>query len=131
MENLTVLTVSSQATKFIPPQIIEVLQTPGFFIDAKGILERMEEVFNAIPKTHETDETETEEKTVYLHYFAGSMDFYIVEQDCEEEQLQAFGYVQNGDCSEWDYINIEELKSIDLVSLDLFFTPKKFKEIVM
>lgn len=90
--------------------------------DLLGIIEKM-------PKTYGTENTPTDEKVVYLHYFYGQSDWYIVEKDMEREQLQAFGYViLNGDTqmAEWGYINIEELKKTNRVELDFYFTPIKF-----
>lgn len=71
-----------------------------------------------------------EDPIVYLHYFGGSHDFYITEYSetapdgCKN---LAFGLVSigNGYESELTYINIDELKQIELVNLDLHFEPCK------
>jgi len=94
-----------------------------------SIIKNLENIIANMPKSYETENTETSKKVVYLHYFYGSSDWYIVEKDMEDEQLQAFGYsILNGDTqnAEWGYINIEELKSTNKVKLDFYFEPIEF-----
>lgn len=66
----------------------------------------------------------------HLHYFAGGSDWWITEVSIEERL--AFGYVcLNGDWqnSELGYVNIDELTSINVVNIDLHWTPKALGEI--
>ena len=64
----------------------------------------------------------------HLHYFKGSMDWYITEKDMEGEQLQAFGMVDMGYGPELGYISIAELVQ-NGIELDLHFTPMTLGEI--
>ncbi len=96
------------------------------------VLERLATIIAEMPKTYETESINTDDKIVYLHYFYGDSDWYIVEKDMEPEQLQAFGYViLNGDLdnAEWGYISIEEIKATNRVELDFYFEPIKFSEL--
>lgn len=97
-----------------------------------SVMSRLNGIINKMPKTYETEDTPTKDKIVWLHYFYGQSDWYIVEKDMEEEQLQAFGYVVlNGDLqnAELGYISIEELKETNEIQLDFYFDPITFKEI--
>jgi hypothetical protein len=79
-----------------------------------------------MPKTYETD-GQGDEVIAHLHYFKDSSDWYIMERDQEEEQLQAHGFAilnQDYENAESGYINIEELISFG-VELDLYYTPEK------
>ncbi len=97
------------------------------------IIEQFKDIIKRLPKTYGTEKIPIDEKIVYLHYFYGQSDWYIVEKDMiEEEQQQAFGYaILNDDMqnAEWGYISIEELKSTNRVELDFYFTPIKFGEL--
>lgn len=96
------------------------------------VLERLANIMTEMPKTYETENIATDDKIVYLHYFYGESDWYIVEKDMEPDQLQAFGYViLNGDLqnAKWGYINIEEIKETNRVELDFYFEPIKFGEL--
>lgn len=95
-------------------------------------LSTLESIIKKMPSTYGTEDIEEDDKIVYLHYFYGGSDWYIVEKDSEMEQLQAFGYVVlNGDheMAEWGYISIEELKRTNRVELDFYFEPTEFGEL--
>lgn len=98
-----------------------------FFIDK--IME-MVSIFQNMPKTYEQDGL-GDEAMVYLHYFFGGNDWYITERDMENDQLQTFGYVQQGIYpGELGYISIYHMiKEIPGIELDLYFTPTKLKNI--
>ncbi len=110
----------------------------GQYEVVKSNLDSYEEVIDdlyttitTMPKTYETDGIPKLQKIAYLHYFSSSSDWYILEKDIEEEQLQAFGFtILNGDMedAELGYIDIEELKKY--VELDFYFDPKKLSEII-
>jgi len=105
----------------------------NLLIDLKYVIENM-------PRTYETEEQRMQDKVIYLHYFGGSVDAWIVERDLgggkyQAEigpQHQAFGPItlcgeSVGD-SEWGYISIQEL--IDNgIELDLHWEPKTIKEV--
>lgn len=95
-------------------------------------------------KPYQTD-GQGEEAIVHLHYFRGSVDAWIIERDADEmpdngsngvehfdtPQHQAFGKITlTGDKNdaELGYISIEELIA-NGVELDLYWTPKKLKEV--
>lgn len=80
----------------------------------------------AMPKTYDQD-GKGMDAIAHLHYFRGSMDFYITEKDMETEQLQAFGWADLGHGGELGYINIAELVSSG-VEIDLHWTPKTLNE---
>jgi hypothetical protein len=126
---------------FISPVQLEHLgkmyrtEEKEFFIElVNGLAERI----TNMPATYETEDIPTKEKIVYLHYFSGSSDWYIVEKDKGSKddavpgiQNQAFGYsILNGDKmnAEWGYISIEELRQMN-VELDFYWDPKKFSDI--
>jgi hypothetical protein len=95
------------------------------------VIDDLYTTITTMPKTYETDGIPKLQKIAYLHYFSSSSDFYILEKDIEEEQLQAFGFtILNGDMeyAELGYIDIEELKKY--VELDFYFDPKPLSEII-
>lgn len=88
-----------------------------------------------IPKLYETDEIPLLEKTIHLHFFLGSSDWYITEFDGDDT---FFGYViLNGDtqCSEWGYISFQELKDVKPGFMEIdcelakYWKPKMIKNI--
>ncbi|MFA6925076.1 MAG: JAB domain-containing protein [Bacteroidales bacterium] len=96
------------------------------------VIKRLKDIIEKMPVTYETENIKNPDKIAYLHYFYGDSDWYIIEKDVEKEQLQAFGYViLNGDTqnAEFGYISIEELKSINKIELDFYFSPKTMREI--
>lgn len=78
-----------------------------------------------MPKTYEQD-GQGDEAIVYLHYFRGGADWYIIEKDSDPDQSgqhQAFGLADPfGDGGELGYISIAELRQIG-AELDLHFEP--------
>jgi hypothetical protein len=64
-----------------------------------------------MPETYE-QEGKGEEAVIYLHYFIGDCDWYIIEKDSDEEQLQAFGIADLGYGTEYGYISIPAIKKI-------------------
>lgn len=91
----------------------------------KAMIYDLKNTIASMPKTYET-EGKGNEATVSLHYFKGGSDWYIIERDSENEQLQAFGFAcLNGDyeMAELGYINIQELIRHN-VELDLYYHPE-------
>jgi hypothetical protein len=81
-----------------------------------------------MPMTYETEVQQN--PLVYLHYFNADSDWWIVEKDIEEKQLQAFGYVSlHGWEIEAGYINIVELLENN-IEMDLYWTPKPVKNVL-
>ena len=96
-----------------------------------SLLNGLEDKISNMPKSYETTE-QGMDALVPLHYFKGSSDWYIVEKDSSEEQLQAFGYAcLNGDKinAEMGYINIEELIKYN-VELDLYWEPTALRNVI-
>lgn len=103
-----------------------------FFINRVG---EMVERINQMPVTYEQD-GKGDEAMVFLHYFTGSSDWWIMERDIDqkplESQPQAFGLAQlNGGSPELGYIPLDGLLASlgVVVELDLHFTPKTLGEV--
>ena len=96
-----------------------------------SVLKDLENRILHMPNPYETTEQGIA-APVSLHYFRGGSDWYIVEKDSSEEQLQAFGYAcLNGDKinAEMGYINIEELIKCN-VELDLYWEPTPLRNVI-
>lgn len=91
-------------------------------------IENLVESISKLPITYET-EGQGDKAIAYLHYFHGSQDWYITEQDMEKQQIQAMGLVNMFGDFELGYVNIEELKASNKVELDFHWTPKSLGEI--
>ena len=121
--------IPKEVKQFMPPFQQDIIIGS---VEHWDIIKNLQEIINKTLETYGTEKIETPKKIVYLHYFFGGSDWYIIEKDIEEEQLQAYGYVVlngNTDFAEWGYINIEELKDTCKVELDFFWIPKPFEEI--
>lgn len=128
--------ITPNVKAFVPPHQLDLIakglrgEEEQYFRD---ILVEIDETTSKMPKTYETEGVSGKEKIAHLHYFSSGSDWYIVEKDSEPEQLQAFGYaILNGSIqdAEFGYINIEELKQIKGVELDLHWTAKKISDII-
>jgi hypothetical protein len=86
-----------------------------------------------MPITYES-RRETDDPLVYLHYFSGSFDWWILEKDADDpddaenstpSQSQAYGFVNLGDPqnAECGYISLPEILSSSRVELDLYWQP--------
>jgi len=99
------------------------------------MLIKLRERIETMPKSYETD-GQGEEAVVYLHYFWGAVDAWVTEKDMGDgsadlRQLQAFGKISltgSKDDAEFGYISIDDLIG-NGVELDLYWTPKKLKEL--
>jgi DNA repair protein RadC len=99
---------------------------------AVEIAQRLVGIIEKMPKTYQTEDTPTNDKIVYLHYFYAGSDWYIIEKDKLPEQLQTYGYViLNGDLqdAEWGYVSLEEIKATEKIELDFHFIPVRFGEL--
>jgi hypothetical protein len=86
----------------------------------------LRDLIASMPKTC-TQDGKGDKAVIYLHYFIGNCDWYIIEKDCEEEQLQAFGIADLGYGPEYGYISIQELLE-NGVELDLYYQPRTVAE---
>jgi len=115
----------AQVKRFLPKTQWFILENDEFV----DVVENLKKVISKLPKTYETDNIKSPEKVAMLHYFYGNLDWYVVERDMEDEQLQAYGYVDLGGGGEWGYINVQELVNSPKVELDLYFEPTQFKNL--
>jgi len=93
-------------------------------------LVEMDDLISNMPETYEQD-GKGDQAIAYLHYFKGSLDFYITEKDCDPDgdgQIQAFGLANLGYGAELGYISIVELIEND-IELDLYFEPRTLAKI--
>ena len=105
---------------------------------ALEIAGRLAGIINKMPETYGTEDIATQLKTLQLHYFNSSSDWYIIEKDKGSEgdeekglQHQAFGYAilnQDEINAEWGYISIVELLKFG-VELDFYFNTTQFKDL--
>ena len=104
----------------------------SYFVE---MLTKLRERIETMPKSYETD-GQGEEAVVYLHYFWGAVDAWVTEKDMGDgsadlRQLQALGKISltgSKDDAEFGYISIDDLIG-NGVELDLYWTPKKLKEL--
>ena len=93
-----------------------------------------QETLSKIPRLYETEDTQLEDKIIYLHFFIGGCDWFISEFDGED---LFWGYaILNNDYqnAEWGYISFTELKEIRVqggveVDCDLFWRVRKASEV--
>jgi len=74
--------------------------------------EPTKERLSKIPKLYETENVPLKDKLIYLHFFIGGCDWFIVETDGDD---LFWGYaILNNDyqMAEWGYVSFSELKSI-------------------
>jgi len=94
-----------------------------FFIDKVC---KLRDLIAILPKTYE-QEGKGDSAVIYLHYFIGNCNWYIIEKDSEQEQLQTFGIADLGYGPEYGYISIEELLE-NGVELDFHYEPRTVAE---
>lgn len=70
------------------------------------------EVLADVPPVYATENVPPADKTVWLHYFVGSADWWLVELN--PESGLAFGYASLGDpqLAEWGYVDLTELATV-------------------
>lgn len=107
-----------------------------FFIDN---LWELAKTIRGMPVTYNTEDVETADKALHLHYFGGVVDAWIIERDVgdtpdqngEGPQLQAFGKITlfggGWDEAEWGYISISDLIEAG-VELGFYWEAKTVKE---
>ena len=137
------------AELFVPYHQLEFLKE----LDEEGldeyreVFERINRIVAEMPKTYEQDKIKYDDKTIYLHYFYSSGDWWILEKDKGDKddapadrgkQFQAFGIANlNGAADnmgdglgEMGYISIQELREIPQVELDFHFSPTKVGDMI-
>ena len=91
------------------------------------------EQLDTIPRLYGTEHIPLKDKTIHLHLFIGSCDWFIAETDgCDI----CFGFAYLGDlhCSEWGLISLRELAALKINGWlegdnDLYWTPKPASEV--
>lgn len=127
--SLTTATVQS----FLPRAQLAVLSSNCRGEEGQYFLQKLIDLtrlIEAMPVTYEQD-GKGDQAIAYLHYFAGSCDWYITEKDINGGIRQAYGYaILNGDkeMAECGYISIEEITGCG-AELDLHFLPCTLAEI--
>jgi hypothetical protein len=90
------------------------------------------EKLDTIPRLFETEHISLKEKTIYLHFFIGSCDWFVCEFDGQDK---FFGFVcLNGDLemAEWGYFSFQELQSIRIgMGIEIDCDPKPAKKIAL
>lgn len=91
------------------------------------------EQLSTIPMLYATDFIQPAYKKVFMHFFIGDCDWYIVEYDGDD---LFYGFaILNGDYinAEWGYISFSDLKSIKIgyaeIDNDLYWKVKRTSEI--
>jgi len=84
-----------------------------------------------IPPLYSTEDTQTKDKKIKMHFFIGSADWYITEFDDSDT---FFGYADLGNgMVEWGYISYTDLKSIKVRGVEVdrykYWKVKKFGDI--
>lgn len=82
-----------------------------------------------IPGLYGTEDQPPAEKILYLHYFGGSIDYWLAEYDADTGR--GFGYGSLGDPqdAEWGYVDLTELEKVNaqrgllIIERDLYWTP--------
>lgn len=117
--------------QFISPAQLSVMANGVRSEERSHFVEKFDEYatrINTMAKTYEQD-GKGDDAIVYLHYFLGGADWFIIEKDMEPEQQQAFGLADLfNDGGRLGYISIIELVQ-NGVELDLFWTPKTLGEV--
>lgn len=131
MKTLTLLEATTVCREFIGRAQFQTMHAGLRGEEAQFFRDKFREYGERItnmPKTYETEGMEADEKTAWLHYFAGGQaSWWIIEKDIgtpdEPGQHQAFGLADLfGDGDELGYISIVEILA-NGGELDLHFTP--------
>jgi len=135
--------VPDKLKPFMPISQVELLDSSISIIEEhQDVIDRILGVIEKMPKTYQTEDIDLDDKIVYLHYFAGGCDWYVIEKDKGDtlqnegraglihgRQYQAFGFADLGYGAELGYISIEELIQNPMVNLDFYFKPQPWKKI--
>ena len=88
------------------------------------------ELETMIPAMYSDENTKLEEKMIYAKFYIHNWTWWILEYNKEERLF--FAYVQGLE-NELGYVSLEELENLEVnglkVERDLYFTPRKYKDI--
>jgi len=131
---------SKSLIPFVSKDQLKMLHDGSKGEEKEFFLEKIQDISNTVvnmPATYD-QKGKGDDAIVYLHYFKGGSDWYIIEKDAggpddeiPGQQTQAFGYAilnEDKDNAEMGYINIDELVKAG-VEIDLHWTPKKLGEV--
>jgi hypothetical protein len=128
-------------THFIPPDqwkvtrdMIRSSEEKDFFISA---ILRLAAFVEAMPQTYQNKDSDP---YVWLHYFGGGYDSWLIEKDKGDKddpvkgvQHEAFGYVRwehMPECAEVGYVSLPEaFQHMRFLNLDYHFTPCRLSEL--
>jgi hypothetical protein len=81
--------------------------------------EPSKEELSRIPRLYRTEACPLQDKLIYLHFFIAGCDWYIAEYDLED-LFWGFTILNNDYLNaEWGYSSFSELKSLDLLGLEV------------
>lgn len=90
-----------------------------------------QEIRKRIPELYATEDTPIGEKVIHAKFFHpfSNMTWYACEFDGTD---RFFGYVENGQGSEWGYFSLSEMQEIKVMGCgmerDMYFDPIKVKD---
>lgn len=98
--------------------------------DAPYFRDRLADLIQRIRTMPRIRESDPERPIAQLHYFHGNADWYVIERDNSDAQLQAFGHADLfGDGGELGYLHLPSLFEAG-VELDLHFQPQPIHDIL-
>lgn len=89
-------------------------------------VEELVRIIERMPLPYMTD-GQGDDAVVHLHYFTAEWDFYILEKDARNDQMQAFGLVAGFE-TELGYINIAEITRAG-AEIDLHWMPRTLGDV--
>jgi DNA polymerase III sliding clamp (beta) subunit (PCNA family) len=129
------ISVKPTATKETPkftPEVIKIIPKHQLSVLRGNNFSEMETAINilnmAVARVPEIyKQTEIKDKVVYLHYFYGNQDWYVLELD--KSTGECYGYADLGYGAELGYMSIPEFVNNGKVELDFYFEPKTWSKI--
>ena len=84
-----------------------------------------------IPKLYETENIPLAEKNVYLHFFCGQSDWWILEYDSNDRLFFGIAKIFVPEIGYISYDEIKDVKALGVIEVerDISFEVKKVKEI--
>ena len=120
--------IPKKIKEFMPPMQQSIVNSN--IEEFQDALQNLENQIDSLPRLYGTQKIK--DPIIWLHYFYGASDWYVIENDSTPEKYQCFGYVVLNDDlvnAELGYINVEELKESDKVELDFYWKPVKLSVI--
>lgn len=105
-------------------QLLKEAKTPDAMAELGAVLDCVlvqAKNYLATPALYATDGKEPEERVVYLHYFVGGSDWFILERGLDDDRSTVYGLVRMF-CTEYGYIDLPSL--IDPEGADYLHRPE-------